>query len=159
MALLDRLLGHDRWTTARLLELSRNFNDAQLDQPFDVGRSSLRDTFEHMIFNVAAWTGQMTGLPPADVRDDQTVEGFRRRHERNDDAFAALCRQLQGEGRLDDTFVDRHGVTQSFGATIAQVILHNHAHRTGIPHMLQRLRVRDLPDGDPREWEYVTRRA
>jgi uncharacterized damage-inducible protein DinB len=156
MDLLDRLLGHDRWTTARLLDLSRDLTDAQLDQPFDVGRSSLRATFEHMIFNVAAWTGQMTGQPPHDARDEQSVDGFLRRHESNYDAFAALCRQLQEEGRLDDTFVDRHGVTQSFGGTIAQIILHNHGHRTEILHILQRLGVRNLPDGDPQEWEHIT---
>ena len=45
MDLLDRLLGHDRWTTARLLNLSRGLTDVQLDQPFDVGHQSLRTTF------------------------------------------------------------------------------------------------------------------
>lgn len=158
MDLLDRLLGHDRWTTTRLLELSRDLTDARLDQEFDIGRRTLRDTYEHMIFNVAAWTGQMTGQPPDDARDDQTVGGFLRRHERNYEAFAALCRHLHDEGRLDDTFVDRHGITQSFGATIAQIILHNHGHRTEILHILQRLGVKDLPDGDPQEWEHMTHR-
>jgi len=50
MDLLDRLLGHDHWATACLLDLSRGLPDAQLDQPFDVGHRTLRTTFEHMIF-------------------------------------------------------------------------------------------------------------
>ncbi len=37
MDLLDRLLAHDHWATARLLDLSRGLTDAQLDQPFDIG--------------------------------------------------------------------------------------------------------------------------
>src|SRR5688572_16657515 len=49
MDLLDRLLGHDHWTTARLLELSRDLTDAHLDQPIDIGHQTLRETFDHMI--------------------------------------------------------------------------------------------------------------
>jgi uncharacterized damage-inducible protein DinB len=158
MDLLDRLLGHDRWTTARLLDLGRDLSDAELDQEFDIGRCTLRKTLDHMIFNVAAWTGVMTGQPPDDERDTSSVDAFLARHERNYDAFASLARTLQENGRLDDTFVDRHGVTQSFGGTIIQIILHNHGHRTEILHILQRLGVENLPDGDPQEWEHMTGR-
>jgi hypothetical protein len=35
MDLLDRLLGHDRWTTARLLERCRELGTEQWVQPFD----------------------------------------------------------------------------------------------------------------------------
>ena len=49
MDLLDRLLEHDHWATAQLLDLSRHLSDAQLDQEFDIGHRTLRDTFEHMI--------------------------------------------------------------------------------------------------------------
>ena len=63
MDLLDRLLGHDHWATAQLLVLSQGLTDAQLDQPFDIGHRTLRDTFEHMIFNVEAWTAVMAGQP------------------------------------------------------------------------------------------------
>jgi hypothetical protein len=44
MDLLDRMLGHDQWTTARVLGLSRDLTNAQLDQPFDVGHGTLRET-------------------------------------------------------------------------------------------------------------------
>lgn len=47
---------------------------------------------------------------------------------------------------------------QSFGATIFQVIHHNAGHRSEVLHILQRLGVPDLPDGDPQEWEHLTGR-
>ncbi len=63
MDLLDLLLDHDHWATARLLELSRGLTDAQLDREFDIGHRTLRATFEHMIFNVKSWTAIMAGQP------------------------------------------------------------------------------------------------
>jgi hypothetical protein len=63
MDLLDRLVGHDHWATAGLLELTRNLTDAQLDQPFDIGHRTLRATFEHMILNVEFWTTLMAEQP------------------------------------------------------------------------------------------------
>ena len=56
MDLLDLLLDHDHWATARLLEVSGGLTDAQLDQEFDIGHRTLRATFGHMIFNVPFWT-------------------------------------------------------------------------------------------------------
>ena len=60
MDLLDRLLGHDHWATAKLLDLSRGLTDEHLDLPFDVGHQTLRATFEHMSFNVEFWTATTT---------------------------------------------------------------------------------------------------
>ena len=40
MDLLDRLLDHDRWATTQLLERSRGLNDVQLDQEFDIDRTT-----------------------------------------------------------------------------------------------------------------------
>ncbi len=52
MDLLERMLGHDRWTTERLLTLRQDLSDALLDREFDVGHRTLRNTFNHMILNV-----------------------------------------------------------------------------------------------------------
>lgn len=84
MDLLDRLLEHDRWATIQLLELSRELTDAQLDQPFDIGHQNIRATFEHMFFNVEAWTAFMSGQPEP-RRDtglslDTLIEQFERAH-------------------------------------------------------------------------------
>lgn len=162
MDLLDRMLGHDYWATATLLDLSRDLTDAQLDQEFDIGHRTLRETFDHMIYVIDFWPGWMTGRPVAHDRTTQeyarTIASFVERHERFHTNFAALARQLQDEGRLDETFIDHYEVRQSKGATIIQVIAHNQQHRSEIRHMLERLGVPNLWDYDPQEWEHVTKR-
>lgn len=157
MDLLDRLLGFDHWATARLLDLSRDLTDAQLDQPFDVGLATLRTTFEHLIFNIDFWRLQMTGQPVTTERDRHLpVTALIERHERAQASFAALARRSRDEGRLDDTFVDHFGYPQTLGGTVLHVADHNQEHRTEARHILQRLGVPDLPDLYPQEWEHET---
>lgn len=158
MDLLDRFLGHDQWTTTRVLERSRGLTDEQLDQEFDIGHRTLRATFDHMIFNVGAWTAQMNGQPVDHDRDASSIDVLLQRHRRTYAAFEETARRLVAEGRLDETFRDHHDFPQSYGATIVNVIWHNGMHRSEALHILQRLGVPDLPDGDPQEWEHLTGR-
>jgi uncharacterized damage-inducible protein DinB len=162
MDLLERMLGHDRWTTSQLLELCGTLNDAQLDQAFDIGHRSLRETLDHMVYVIDFWTGWMSGRPVAHDRTsqqyDRSVASLAERHERFHAAFATFARQANDEQRLADTFIDHYGVRQSIGATIVQVCHHNAQHRSEVRHMLDRLGVTDLWDYDPQEWEHVTGR-
>jgi uncharacterized damage-inducible protein DinB len=154
MDLLDRLLDHDHWATAQLLDLSRNLTDAQLDQEFDIGHRTLRDTFEHVIYNIAFWTALMTEQPVPGERDDRSVTALIDRHERSYAAFATLARQFRDEQRLEDTYIDHYEARKSFGGTILHVVLHNAEHRTEALHILERLRVPDLPEVDHGLWDY-----
>jgi uncharacterized damage-inducible protein DinB len=163
MDLLDRLLGHDRWATDQLLERCLRLNEKQLDQEFDVGHRTLRETFDHMIYVVDFWTGWMTGRPVEHdrtmLRYDRSISALTERYERFQPAFAALARQIQDEQRLDETFIDHYGVRQSLGATIIQLMHHNAQHRGEVRHMLERLGVTDLWDFDPQEWEHAIGRV
>jgi uncharacterized damage-inducible protein DinB len=154
MDLLDRLLEHDHWATAQLLDRSRNLTDAQLDQEFDIGHRTLRDTFEHMIVNIAFWTSLMTGQPVDKERDDRSLAALSDRHERFYATFATLARQFRDEQRLDETFIDHYDARKSFGGTILHVVLHNAEHRTEALHILERLEVRALPEVDHGLWDY-----
>ena len=157
MDLLDRLLGHDHWATDQLLVLSQGLTDAQLDQPFDIGHRTLRDTFEHMIFNVEAWTAVMAGQPVDIQRDDHSLAALSERDERSHAAFVALARRVRDEQRLDDTFVDHYDAHMTFGGAILMVILHNAEHRTEALHILERLGVPDLPEVDHGLWDFRRR--
>jgi uncharacterized damage-inducible protein DinB len=163
MDLLDRMVGHDRWATTQLLELCSNLTDAQLDQEFDVGHRTLRETLDHMIYVIDFWTGWMTGRPVAHDRTtqpyDRSIAALIARHERHHASFAALARLVHDEQRLDDTFVDHYAVRQSLGATIVQLHYHNTQHRSEVRHMLERLGVAELWDYDPQEWEHATGRV
>jgi uncharacterized damage-inducible protein DinB len=158
MDLLDRMLGHDRWATAQLLDLSRGLTDAQLDQEFDIGRRSLRETFNHMITTVNFWTRRMSGEPAMPDRDSRCpIAELIELHERYHAAFATLARRVHDDGRLDETFNDHYGYSQSLGATVIQVMHHNAQHRSEVRHMLVRLDVPGLRgDLDPQEWEWAT---
>ena len=46
MDLLDRLLGHDCWTTAQLLERCGELRAEQWTQPFDMGHETLAATLQ-----------------------------------------------------------------------------------------------------------------
>ncbi|MGB4976914.1 MAG: DinB family protein, partial [Anaerolineae bacterium] len=56
MDILDRLLGHDTWTTRQLLLASQSLPDDLLDKEFDIDHKSLRETFIHVIENMEIWT-------------------------------------------------------------------------------------------------------
>jgi uncharacterized damage-inducible protein DinB len=157
MDLLDRLLDHDRWATASLLDLSRGLTDAQLDQPFDVGHRTLRATFEHMIFNVEFWTASMAERPADIQRGDRSLAALVDRHERSHAAFASFARRVRDEQRLDDTFVDHFATRMTFGGAILHVVLHDAEHRSEALHILERLGVPDLPEVDHGLWDFKRR--
>jgi uncharacterized damage-inducible protein DinB len=158
MDLFERLLGHDQWTTARYLDMSRSLTDEQLDQEFDIGHRTIRKTFDHMILNVDFWTGQMVGqkVDYSEDRGELTISALEERHKRSYAWFESTSKKVIEENRLDETFVDHYDVSQSNGATILHVILHNQGHRGEVLHMFTRLNVPDLPEGDPQEWEHLT---
>ncbi len=159
MDLLDRLVEHDHWATARLLDPSRGLTDAQLDQPFDVGHQTLRATFEHMIFNVEFWTASMAGQPVDAQRDDRSLAALVDPHERSYAAFAAFARRVRDEQRLDNTFVDHFGGRMTFGGAIIHVALNDAEHRAEALHILERLGVPDLPEVDHALWDQTARGA
>jgi uncharacterized damage-inducible protein DinB len=158
--LLDRMVGHDRWATTQLLERCRALTAAQLDQEFDIGHHTLRETLDHMIYVIDFWTGWMSGRPVEHDRTtlqyDRSLSALIDRHDRFQASFATLARRIHDEHRLDDTFIDHFAVRQSLGATIVQLLHHNAQHRSEIRHMLERLGVTDLWDYDPQEWEHAS---
>jgi uncharacterized damage-inducible protein DinB len=157
MDVLDRLLGHDDWATTQLLDVSRDLTDAQLDQEFDIGHRTLRATFEHMIFNVEAWTAEMAGQPIDRRRADRPLAALRDRHEVSYAAFAAFARRVRDERRLGDTFIDELGEPMTFGGAIIHVVLHDAEHRSEATHILARLGQPDLPEVDHALWDHVSR--
>jgi uncharacterized damage-inducible protein DinB len=151
-------LGHDEWTTTQLLLLSRGLTDEHLDRRFDIGHGTLRATFAHMIGNVEVWTDLMAERPVERSARDQpvTVKSLIERHERSYGEFAALARRIRDEQRWDATYVDTLDDPprrKTVGGTIAHVITHDMFHRGEVLHILQRLGVPNLPEGDLLGWE------
>src|SRR4051812_12201532 len=75
MNLLDRLLGHDAWTTRQLLDRCTPLSDEQLDRPFDIGHRTLRATLAHLIHNMETWSALMAAEPIV-RQTEQTIPGL-----------------------------------------------------------------------------------
>lgn len=159
MDLLDRLLGHDAWTTRQLLQRCQGLSDSQLNRSVDAGHETVYATLVHMIGNVRVWTDLMLGRPV--MRDAATWRGLSvadltARHDAAAADFAALARRLQDEDRLDELWTDTLDdppTVKTYGGAIAHVITHNMHHRSELLHILHRLGVPDLPEGDVLSWE------
>ena len=166
MDILDRLLGHDQWTARLLLGRCRELSDAQLDQWFDAGVGSVRATLLHTVGSMEVWTDLMCGRVGRTAFHSEgwppSVPELLERHDRASVAFATLARQLRDEGRLDDLWVDQLDdppKEKTYGGAIGHILTHSHFHRAELLHMLQRLGLADLPEGDLLSWEAQARQA
>ena len=164
MDLLDRLLGHDAWTTRQLLLRCHELSDEQLHRRFDVGHESVHATLVHLVGNVRIWTDLMAGVPRRVDRSwrDLSIMELIARHAAAAADFAALARQLRDEGRLDEEWVDTLDdppTAKSYGGAITHVLTHDAHHRAELLHMLHRLGLPDLPEGDVLSWEAEMRAA
>lgn len=161
MDILDRYLGYEAWTLRYFINRCRDVTSAQLHQQFDIGHGTVHATFEHLIGNIEVWTDLMRErsvrhLSPLVAAPDNYLQRF-------DDAiadFADYARMLVAEDRLDETYVDVLDTppeAKTFGGTILHVLTHTTVHRWEIQHMLQRLGLSDLLEGDALSWEMKRR--
>ena len=156
MDLLDRLLGHDADTTRQVLLLSQDLPDEQFDRDVDIGHRTLRDTFAHMIGNVEIWTDLIAERPVDRTPQGTSIAALLNRHDRAYAEFTSLARLVRDEGRMNGTYIDTLDdppTRKAFGGTIAHVITHSMLHRGKALHILQRLGVLSLPEGDLLGWE------
>jgi uncharacterized damage-inducible protein DinB len=162
MDILDRLLGHDAWTTRQLLLRSLRLSDDQLDRRFMIGHGSLRDTFVHIIWNMEAWTDILCERPmrPRPGREAATMERLMVRLDAAASEFGTVARRLRDEGRLDDLFsdaADEPPTTKSFGGAIAHLVTHSMHHRAQVLNIMRQLGMNNLIEGDVLGWEQSNR--
>lgn len=160
MDLLDRLLGHDAWTTRQLIARCNELSDEQLDRRFDVGHRSIRATLQHIIFNMEAWSALMAGVevPRSTVpTHEQSMSHFGKRLDLAADRLAEVASAVRTRGAWDERWLDvldQPPVEKTYGGAIAHVITHSMHHRAQLLYMLRTLGMQDLPEGDVLSWEY-----
>jgi uncharacterized damage-inducible protein DinB len=160
MDLLDRLLGHDAWTTRQLLERCRGLDDAALDREFDLAHRTLRATFLHIVWNMEAWSDLLAGLPirpkPNAEPAARSVEGLVARLDAAAAQLARVAKSVRDRGAWDARWrevPDDATTEKSYGGTIAHVITHSMHHRAQALAMMKWLGMKDLPEGDVLSWE------
>lgn len=158
MDILDRLLGHDVWTTQQLLAQCQSLSPAQWDRSFAIDHGSLRKTFAHLIGSMEIWTDLLYERPVRTDRAGETLEQLQQRLTSVAREFAALARAIAYEGRYDAVFIDmldQPPVPKTFGGAIAHVITHNMHHRAQIMYIMEQLGLRDHVEGDILSWESI----
>jgi uncharacterized damage-inducible protein DinB len=160
MDLLDRLLGHDAWTTRSLLLRASELPDEQLDQEFDIGHRSVRATADHLIFNMEVWSALMAGQRPDTRRGgspaDRTVPALISRLDAAASQLADVARAVAERGAWAEPWIDvldEPPTEKSYGGAIAHVVTHSMHHRAQLLWMLKKLGLEDLPEGDVLSWE------
>jgi uncharacterized damage-inducible protein DinB len=155
MNILDRLLGHDAWTTRQLLLRCRELTDDQLDRPFDIGDRSLRQTFDHLIGCMESHTDLMLQRPlTVAYREDRSVEGMLVRLKLVAQDFAEFAVRVEQEGRAEERVPNLAGTRKlPLGSVIAHLITHSMHHRAQIMFILGQLGIQDVIEGDALGWE------
>ncbi len=164
MDMLDRLLGHDAWTTKQLLLLSQDLTDDQLDREFDLGLRTLRATLGHVVRNVEIWSALMESPPvPRETieavssLETGSVESLILRHDIAASRFERIAHDVAARDGWDETWLDTMDNPPSektYGGAIGHVITHSMHHRCQILYMLRRLGVEKVPEGDVLSWEH-----
>lgn len=159
MDLLDRLLGHDAWTTRRLIALCASLSDGQLDREFDIGHQSVRATLVHIVVNMEVWSTMMAGEPvqqPTLLDSRPEVSALAARLDVAAARLANVARSVATRDAWDELWLDvldDPPATKSYGGAIAHVITHSMHHRAQLLYMLRQLGHTDLPEGDVLSWE------
>jgi uncharacterized damage-inducible protein DinB len=155
MDILDRLLGHDTWTTRQLLLACQSLPDELLDKEFDIDHKSLRETFIHVIENMETWTDLLYERAVQDKTGNTISELLERLSIVSRD-FANLAHNIAREKRYDDCFIDtldNPPVKKTFGGAIGHVITHNMHHRAQIMFLMERAGLKNHIEGDLLSWE------
>ena len=163
MSLLDRLLEHDAWATHQLLDIAIGLKDGEAEVSFDIGHSTVRRTLDHMVWNIECWTDLMSGRSARDrpaTEEHQSIESMSERYDTAIAEFHDVARRIDGEGRLDEMFLDTLDdppQAKSLGSVIVHVTAHSMHHRAQLLFMFRQLGVTALPELDVLTWELFTR--
>ena len=155
MDIIDRLLGHDSWTTRQLLLACKALPEVALDREFDIDHRSLRKTFVHMIRNIEVWTDLLNQRPVQD-RTGESIDELLIRLDGISRDFVKMTREIVREQRWDDGFVDhldQPPKLRTFGGTIGHVITHNMHHRAQIMFLMEKVGLAEHIEGDLLSWE------
>ena len=159
MDLLDRLLGHDAWTTRQLLLIGLGLTDEQLDREFNIAHRSVRATLLHIVRNVEAWSQLMAGGPVCESPGRSLAELIAR-FDRAAADLAAVARDVRRRAAWNERFMDTLDdppAEKTLGGGIAHVVTHGMHHRAQCLNMLRQLGVHPLPPSSVAEWAWTGR--
>jgi hypothetical protein len=164
MDLSDRLVEHDHWLTARLLENAATLPDDALDRPirpglvvheFEGPEPDVRTMLERIVFTKEVWTAAIgrRDIPP---RDQRSIAALQARLAAVQPQFTALVQRIRERNEWDEVFVDElctPPASFSLGSVIAHILTVGVVRRQAVIGALRELGVQDVESRDPIEWE------
>ncbi|HEY7127915.1 MAG TPA: DinB family protein [Ktedonobacterales bacterium] len=157
MDMLDRYLGYERWTLRHFIVRCQELTPAQLHRRFDIGPETVYDTMNHIIGNIEVWTDLMRERQVRDLpKLPDEIEVWLQRFDAAMADFDDFARIIVDSNRLDDTYLDvldNPPTRKTFGGTILHVLTHTTVHRWEVQHMVQRLGLGNLIEGDALSWD------
>ncbi len=162
MDLTERLVEHDNWLTARLIEAAEEIDDEKLDEPVELtppsrafaqAAPSIRAMLDRLVFTKEMWSAAIAGH---EFRrdEDTTLDGLKRRLNAAGSEFAGLVRDIGARGAWDTAFVDATcdpPETFTFGGAVAHALSWD-AHRRQVAAAALHERGVDVSP-DPLDWE------
>jgi len=164
MDLSDRLVEHDHWHTARLLEQAATLPDEAIDRhvrpgwvvhDFEGPEPDVRTILERLVYTKEVWTAAIGGRDFPTGRE-RTIAALQARLAAVQPQFSALVRRVRDRNEWDDVFVDAlctPPVSFTFGSVIAHILTVGMVRRQTVLEALRELGVRDVETRDPIEWE------
>ena len=170
MDLSERLVEHEHWHTARLLEQAATLPDEALDRAvrpglvvheFEGPEPDVRTMLERIVYTKEVWTAAIGGrdIPP---RDERSVTALQARLAAVQPQFAALVRRIRDRNEWDDAFVDALCTPPesfTFGSVIAHILTVSVVRRQTVVSVLRELGIHDAETRDPIEWERLVAAA
>lgn len=160
MDVLERMVEHHVWLTGEMIRVAGALDEAQLNRPIvldvDDDEQTIRSLLARLVGQLAMWNAVMAGRSyELSVEADQSLRELRDILAVEGPAFLAHVREVTGEERLDETFVDACGDTVeviSYGGNLAHVLTFAAHRRTLVLLALDAAGHGELGWGDPRHW-------
>lgn len=158
--LLTRMVEHHIWLIGQMIDTADRLPSGALDEPIEVSvdddRQTLRSLLSRLIGQMDMWNSAIANRPyDWSVERGESVEAMRARLARVAPVFLDEVRDVIGNGRLDETFVDalcEPAEVFTYGGMIAHVLTFAAHNRTLVALALKKAGVGELGWGDPMKW-------
>jgi hypothetical protein len=162
MELLLKLVEHHVWLVGEIVDRAARLSDEQLDAPIELSVEgvdddpTLRSLLSRLVGQMDMWNAAMESRAyDFDVERAESIGSIRARLDGAGPAFLGHAREVIGEGRLDETFVDavcEPPEVFTYGGMLAHVLTFAAHRRTLAIGALHSAGITDLGAGDPMRW-------
>jgi len=158
--LVEKMVEHHVWLTGEMIRVAARLTPEQLDETVvvevDDDEQTLRSLLSRLVGQMGMWNAAMaTRDYDWSVEEHESVSSMRRRLDIEGPRYLAHAREVCGQGRLEDTFVDaicEEAAVFTYGGMIAHVLTFAAYRRTLVVMALARHGVEELGWGDPMRW-------